>query len=382
MIIVNNKIVELPVKLVAELKDEIGKGKKIKFPDSLSRKVQVYDGSGNATGRFIQESPQMRNFPLSETLLLDEKTMLPSPNGLSAKVTVGQALKIENGVATSVSTDKFSRPVTIKPEDYELYWFLKYISRFIKNGEGGKRGKTHHFEIEDKKASASGKITAMREKSKTEAFLTADENENGVTSEKLNELGRVYRLVGLDEMSRDEIVYALLEEIKRDEQTKEHSFGSDKSGYAFFNEICNDKEESAYRVLAQKCVDNEIIAFKLTEKSWHYVSDKTRNFADGYYGSKIFKVLGDERHFPALINKIKASREFFDELTELLNGGQMAVSEKENKLTKVEELREQASSQGKSGQIEDAIKTWEEIARLDPSLKQTANQQIGRLKNR
>ena len=374
MIFVNNKLVELPAALRAELINEIGeKGKKIIYPKEFRKKTPVYSQSGTPTGQYIEEKPVQRSFPMRTQLRLNLETMMPDPKGAFVEVVVGRAEKVEAGMATKLTGERFEKPKTLKGDEYETFWYLKYICPFVKNSVSFKRGGVYHFEIEDKATESKQNLNAKKQRSKVEYLLSHDESETGLTDKKIIELAYIYGVQAPKEYIREELCDIILKRVETDERTKEFSVDPDKKGYEFFTSIIQDKTEATFRVAIQKAIDEEIISFDVANSSWRYVNDKRHIGTNAYYGGVILKVATGLRPYPALIDKLRKDRVLLDNLIETLRTPQGVLEDikvtkdasEDGEASEIDELRTIANGYKKEGNYDLAIKAFEELRKKD-----------------
>jgi hypothetical protein len=380
MIVINNRLVELPQALRTQLVKEIGEGKNINFIKSLRKTAPIYNVSGNATGQYMPVKPVMRSFALSSSLLLDmnlesENYLKPSPDGEYCTVEVGQSIKTENGITQLKSVERFSKPRRLSSKDYEVYWFLVYICPYIENGVSSKKGGVHHYEIENKEKEAQVKSQSRKIRAKVEHLLSGDESETGISKEKLVEIGYAYAIANPNLLGRDLLTETILEKIQVDEKTREYSTGSDEKGYDFFLKIIEDKVDFKYRVTAQKAIDNDIIGFDSNASSWRYVSDKKQLGTPLYFGGVIVKVAQGVKPVQALLEHMRKHKDVLGNFEGELEEGQIARKnargEKSfDEMTDVEKAEKLAEELVQKGNYSGAISVYEELKELDRSNKQ------------
>lgn len=393
MILVNNRVVEISAELRNKLKQEIGEqGKRINYLKRYRKTVQLYDASGQATGRYKPVAPTGKIFPMKADAMLDmdpksETYLLPSKSGERVTVEVGTGVKTENGVTTLRNVERFSSPKKILDHEYEHYWFLKYICPYIQNGDGGKKSKVHHYEIENKAAEATARVTERKVRVKVEHMLSADEAETGITYKKLCELAYAYAIANPMKMERDLLADTILSRVQSDERTREYSHGSDLKGYEFFISLIEDKTDFRYRVAAQKAIDEDIIGFDANTNSWRRVADKSQLGTPHYFGGVIVKVSDGMKAMVGLLEYMRKNKDIVSEFEESVSGearvGKVASPKKNpEEMTEVELALRQVEEMKAQNNLLGAISILERLKETDRANKQSYSTKIMHLNNK
>lgn len=389
MIVINNKLVEIPVKLRTELVNMIGDGKKVKFPKRFVRTVPIYSPSGSSTGQFAQETPMVRSFPLSAYTMIDlnpdsETYLKPNPKGEYCLVEIGQRIKTENGTTSVTSVERFAKPRVLKAQDYELFWFLYYICPFVANGKGAKPGGVHHFEIEDKETDAKIKNEARKIKAKVEHMLSGDEAETGLTDKKIVEIAYVYGISSPQKLTRELLCETILTRIEKDEKTREYSEGDDEKGYGFFVKILADINEFKYRAISQKAIDNELIGFDTNSQSWRYIADKHVVGTPAYFGNVVVKKGPNQKPMSALVEHVRKDASTFAYLESVVTGQVPVTLASEAspvmEMTEVEKKVAFAKELEQSKNFAAAYQMYLELKEEDKANKQSHTLNANRLK--
>lgn len=389
MIVINNKLVEIPVKLRTELVNMIGDGKKVKFPKRFVRTVPIYSPSGSSTGQFAQETPMVRSFPLSAYTMIDlnpdsETYLKPNPKGEYCLVEIGQRIKTENGTTSVTSVERFAKPRVLKAQDYELFWFLYYVCPFVANGKGAKPGGVHHFEIEDKETDAKVKNEARKIKAKVEHMLSGDEAETGLTDKKIVEIAYVYGISSPQKLTRELLCETILTRIEKDEKTREYSEGDDEKGYGFFVKILADINEFKYRAIAQKAIDNELIGFDTNSQSWRYIADKHVVGTPAYFGNVVVKKGPNQKPMSALVEHVRKDVSTFAYLESVVTGQVPVTLASEAspamEMTEVEKKVAFAKELEQSKNFAAAYQMYLELKEEDKANKQSHTLNANRLK--
>jgi len=389
MIVINNKLVEIPVKFRGELMKMIGEGKKIKFPKRFVRTVPIYSPSGSSTGRYAQETPMVRSFPLSAYTMLDmnpqsENYLKPTKSGEYCLVEIGQRIKTENGTTSVTSVERFSKPRVLKNQDYELFWFLYYICPYVENGKGAKPGGVFHFEIEDKDTDARVKNEARKVRAKVEHLLSGDEAETGLTDKKIIELAYIYGVSNPQKLGRELLCETILNRVEKDEKTREYSEGDDEKGYAFFAKILTDMNEFKYRAVSQKAIDNEILGFDSNSQSWRYIADKHVIGTPAYFGNLIVKKGPNQKPMSALVEHVRKDSSTFNYLESVVTGqvpvASLGVASPLEEMTDTEKKVAFAKQLEQSKNFAAAYQIYTELKEEDKANKQSHTLNANRLK--
>lgn len=389
MIVINNKLVEIPAKFRSELMKMIGEGKKIKFPKRFVRTVPIYSASGSSTGRYAQETPMVRSFPLSAYTMLDmneesENYLKPTTSGEYCLIEIGQRIKTENGTTSVTAVERFSKPRVLKTQDYELFWFLYYICPYVENGKGAKPGGVHHFEIEDKETDAKVKNEARKIKAKVEHMLSGDEAETGLTDKKITELAYIYGVSNPQKLGRELLCETILTRIEKDEKTREYSEGDDEKGYGFFVKILADINEFKYRAIAQKAIDNELIGFDTNSQLWRYIADKHVVGTPAYFGNVVVKKGPNQKPMSALVEHVRKDASTFAYLESVVTGKipatSASVASPIEEMTDVEKKIAFAKELEQSKNFAAAYQIYIELKEEDKANKQSHTLNANRLK--
>lgn len=394
MILINNQVVELPKSLREQLQKEIGKeGKRINYVKRYRKVAPLYNMSGQPTGQYAPVQPKAKNFPMRAVdIMLDmtpdsETYLQPVENGTTVTVEVGTGVKTENGITTLRNVTRFATPKKIVSNEYEHYWFLKYICPYIENGAGGKKSKVHHYEIENKEAEATARVTERKVRVKVEHLLSADEAESGISYKKLCELAYAYAIANPMNMQRDLLSDTILNRVQIDERTREYSHGSDLKGYEFFISLIDNKVDFRYRVAAQKAIDDELIGFDANTQCWRRVADKTHLGTPHYFGGVIAKVGEGIKPMVGLLDFMRKNPNIVAEFEESGSGeaGSAKVASPKKSLDEMSEVEialEQVDEMKKNGNFLGAISILENLMEVDRANRQSYSTKIMHLKKK
>lgn len=139
----------------------------------------------------------------------------------------------------------------IPRHEIEKLWFLLKYSKHVRGGKNASQSLNTYLVMEDRKAEAKAKIDAEREIINLKSLLY---DEATLRDDEIRDLGKALYMDNTDEMSREEIVEAVVSAI---------NLAQNKADYCKNVRLllANDTVKSADNVLIQNAVDYEVVIF-------------------------------------------------------------------------------------------------------------------------
>lgn len=291
MIIVDGKKEMLSDSFIEQLKKEIGDGRYLQSPKNLLTKLQT-----RKEGKDIIVGPSRANILLVDTfygrILRDEKDgkiVGIDFNKDHAQSKTHKVRYCENAETRLDGTfEKFfpeyytvggtGKPATkiLQQEDYEVFFFMDYITRKVSTSKNAKENTQKDFvlEITNPAMDATKKRTESRFKRKAEFMVMEEGSEGGFTTEQLENIGRHLQLQIKSYRNLDQLREAILMTAGNDEISKQLSGEPKVFGYEYIL-LLGDKKGPDYdlRQMCAEAIQSGLVEHDGARKQWVYKKD-------------------------------------------------------------------------------------------------------------
>lgn len=204
----------------------------------------------------------------------------------------------------------FNGSLRIEGTDLELLYFLYFKSPHCQNGAVPENfRKKLYFALEDPTKIASDKVVRESDYAKYKYSLY---NEEGLPEHILRAVAKAYFIPDVDKLTFDQVRVAIDFEVNRDK----------KEGIKKFAEMSDMGEYSKARALIQGAIDNKLVIFHPSSRSWCWPDPDINSKRKG---EEICKVLGKANQNEALVDYYRGNVQFSERLHhEMKNESAMA----------------------------------------------------------
>lgn len=350
------KKITLPPQVVKELKEELNRVPKIHFqyPESLATYV-LHEYQSGATQK-VKQYPTMRTVPLQDTATIDLEKMKfdrSKPDVIIRYSTsftgLGDKMKFNDSSLTKI-------PV-LSENDYELWWYLKNVSRFIMNGKNEGRTKHKKYSLQLVYPEMDAAVEISKEKSKFAALfhITNNEMEGGLSEPQLKKFAQSYMIRDINKKTESMLRKELKAQVVLDEATgqfSEYPKESPIKGYDYFCFLLKQNFNPECRVVAKQLISRDMVHFDTNSHYWYETNMNAPKHSKGWIGDKIMKVNSGEFEETALSRFFKNKPDVFARLKEKLMDSMRLANEDMSEL--VEEVEEPLYSDEDNGEkVED-----------------------------
>jgi hypothetical protein len=190
--------------------------------------------------------------------------------------------------------------IVVQENQKDLFWFL-WMNAYNVSGPSASNSKKHFFHLENLSAKATEFVT---EKGlELSAQLAILSKENGLSDERIKEIGAAYYISDVDKKEADEVRKALYEQIFRvEKRTGKPNMQTIKD----FIKVSKSDALVSVKSKIQTALDIGLIAYNQSKKKWYY---------QDHEGNQTTLIC-------AAVNPMEARNELYDFLSKKENDGE------------------------------------------------------------
>lgn len=272
-LLIQGKQEKLPADLEIELRGELRHGKTLKFPARLKTKTK--DSYGNV----VEEWPKVRSIPYVAFIDLDLDTFKPATKE-SIRVQYSE-VRFYKTMKAGPNNTLFPSPSSridlgvLQPHEVEEFWFLKYCSPFVENGENAKANKFKNFSciIFDPELEENEQVERDSIIFEAIGYIYNRENMGGLSEAKVREIAAAF---GVKDSLNGRIAGVktkLKRAIEIDEVKPTASGDPILKGFKYMIKLATDKNyDFSLRANITKAIELNILEYVPSKKGWYFLA--------------------------------------------------------------------------------------------------------------